>query len=177
MITGELTENRVMVWGDSGKDTFENGFFGKLKEDRLELALIEACYLLETKKLEVKKNGKKVTFDKLFDYCSKIDERFNFRYQVYKDLREKDMPVKTGFKFGCDFRVYNKGVKPVKHGPKGAGEHTKWIVFTVPRGHKSTFAELSRAVRLAHNIRANMLWAVIDEDNKIKYIQTTFFKP
>ena len=86
------------------------------------------------------------------------------------------MPTRTGFKFGCDFRVYAKGAKPLKRGPKTAKEHTKWIVYAVPKGYKCSFPELSRAVRLAHNIRANMLWAIVDKDH-VRYYSVQFFKP
>ena len=51
------------------------------------------------------------------------------------------------------------------------------IVFSVPDGFTFSFPELSRAVRLAHNIRANMLWAVVRKDNSVFYASVTFFKP
>ena len=114
---------------------------------------------------------------KFMEYCKEIDPRFVFRYCVYKDLRDRGLPTRTGFKFGCDFRVYNRGVKPLKRGPKQAGEHTKWIVFAVPEGFEFSFPELSRAVRLAHNIRANMLWAVVNKKGKVNYFSVKFFKP
>jgi tRNA-intron endonuclease, archaea type len=174
MVEAVLSENRAVIWDrEKAKDIYEENFFGKLREDRLELSLIEASYLLEKKKIKIKD----YTLKKFIAYCEKIDSRFGFRYAVYKDLRNRDMPTRTGFKFGCDFRVYNKGVKPLKRGPKQAGEHTKWIVFAVEEGFKFSFPELSRAVRLAHNIRANMLWAVVGKNKKIAYYKVEFFKP
>jgi tRNA-intron endonuclease, archaea type len=174
VVDAKISENRVIVWNrEKAKDIYEENFFGKLREDRLELSLLEASYLLEKKKIKIKGT----TIKKFREYCEKIDARFGFRYTVYKDLRNRDMPTRTGFKFGCDFRVYNKGVKPLKRGPKQAGEHTKWIVFAVAEGFKFSFPELSRAVRLAHNIRANMLWAVVGKKEKVRYFKITFFKP
>ena len=111
VVEANISENRVIVWDrDKAKDIFEENFFGKLREDRLELSLLERAYLLEKKKIKIKG----FTPKKFIEYSKKIDHRFAVRYAVYHDLREKDMPTRTGFKFGCDFRVYNKGVKPLK---------------------------------------------------------------
>lgn len=174
-----LSEDRVIIWDrEAGREIFESDFYGKLKEDRLELSLIEAAHLLESRKIKVlDTEGNDMELKRFLKYCEKIDSRFDFRYAVYRDLRNKQLPTRTGFKFGCDFRVYAKGVKPLKRGPKSAKEHTKWIVYAVPEKFVCSFQELSRAVRLAHNIRANMLWAVVDEEKNIKYFQVTFFKP
>ena len=174
-----LAEDRVIVWDeDFGKQIFESDYCGKLKEDRFEMSLIEAAHMLEMKKIKITgPDGKDIDLKSFMKYCRNIDPRFDFRYTVYKDLRKKDLPTRTGFKFGCDFRVYAKGVKPMKRGPKGAKEHTKWIVFAVPEKFACSFHELSRAVRLAHNIRANMLWAVVDNEGNVGYYQVTFYKP
>lgn len=178
MIKAKVAKDKVIIWNrKKGKKIFESDSYGKMREDRLELALIEACFLLEKKKIKILLDDKNMKFDEFYDYCCKIDKRFAFRYIVYKDLRNKKLPTRTGFKFGCDFRVYEKGVKPLKRGPKSAREHTKWVVFVVPKDYTCSFAELSRAVRLAHNIRANMLWAVVNEDETIQYFSVTFFKP
>lgn len=177
-ITARLAEDKVFVWDrEAAKNIFENDYYGKLKEDRLELALIEAALLLEKGKIELLDDGNDILSADFYKYCSEIDPRFHERYTVYKDLRERGLPTRTGFKFGCDFRVYNRGVKPLKRGQKQAHEHTKWIVFAVPKKFVFGFQEMSRAVRLAHNIRANMLWAVVDEENKVRYFSVTFFKP
>ncbi len=177
-VIARLAEDKVFVWDrEAAKNIFENDYYGKLKEDRLELALIEAALLLEKSKIEILDDGKNILSADFYKYCSEIDPRFHERYTVYKDLRERGLPTRTGFKFGCDFRVYNRGVKPLKRGQKQAHEHTKWIVFAVPKKFVFGFQEMSRAVRLAHNIRANMLWAVVDEENKVRYFSVTFFKP
>ena len=175
----ELVEDKVIIWDIEGaKQIFENGWYGELLEDRLELALVEASLLLERGKIEIlKTKKKKMSFQNFYEHCLKIDPRFHTRYVVYKDLRERGLPVRTGFKFGCDFRVYERGVTPVKKGPKAQHEHTHWIVFCVAEDYACSFQELSRAVRLAHNIRANMLWAVVDNENDTTYYQITYLSP
>ncbi len=175
MIKAELQEDKVIIWDKKdAKDIFGSGWFGELLEDRLELALVEAALLLERKRIEIKEDKKKITFKKLFKHAKKIDKRFHIRYTVYKNLRERGLPVRTGFKFGCDFRVYERGVKPIKKGPKAPHEHTKWIVFCISEDYTCSFQELSRAVRLAHNIRSNMLWAVVDNEGDVTYYSVTY---
>ncbi|MEM5804646.1 MAG: tRNA-intron lyase [Candidatus Aenigmatarchaeota archaeon] len=176
MMKAQLAKDRVIVWDKKGAEAlFDEGAFGKLVAERLELSLVEAAYLSEKERLEIIDDGKAIGTEAFIKYCNMVDSRFDCRYAVYKDLRERDLPARTGFKFGCDFRVYAKGVKPLKRGPKSAKEHTKWIVFAVPEGYVFSFPELSRAVRLAHNIRANMLWAVVGK--QVRYYQVEFFKP
>lgn len=178
MIKAELQEDRVIIYDKSvANEIFENGWFGDFLENRLELALVEAAFLSERQKIEIIKSKKKISFQEFYKYCLKIDPRFQIRYVVYKDLRERGLPVRTGFKFGCDFRVYERGVKPIKKGPKAPHEHTKWIVFCVAEDYSCSFQELSRAVRLAHNIRANMLWAVIDNENDVTFYQIAYISP
>jgi len=176
MMKATLAKDRAIVWDKADAEKlFDEGAFGKFTTDRLELALVEAAFLVEKENIELSDEGKKMEDEAFMEYCRGIDKRFDCRYAVYKDLRERELPTRTGFKFGCDFRVYAKGVKPLKRGPKSAKEHTKWVVFAVPENYVFSFQELSRAVRLAHNIRANMLWAVVGKN--VKYYQVEFFKP
>jgi tRNA-intron endonuclease len=138
--------------------------------------LVEALLLLKRGRIRVFKEGKQLDFKELFAHSAALDKRFTERYRVYEDLRERGLLVRTGYKFGCDFRVYERGVQ-LKKGPKSAKEHTKWIVFAVPEDYSCSFQELSRAVRLAHNIRARMLWAIVDNEGDVTYLQVTRHKP
>src|SRR3990170_8252535 len=166
----ELEGERAIIWDkEEANNVFNSGWYGEFEGEKLELALVEAALLLERQKIEILKGKKKIDFKNFFKHALKIDPRFNARYIVYKDLRERGLPTRTGFKFGCDFRVYERGVMPIKKGPKAPHEHTKWIVFSVPEDYICSFQELSRAVRLAHNIRSHMLWAIIDNDGAVTY--------
>ncbi|MBI2578556.1 MAG: tRNA-intron lyase [Candidatus Aenigmarchaeota archaeon] len=171
-----LEENKAVAWKNF-ESVYEPGYYGKILPDRLELALVEACLLLKRGRIRVFDSSKKqITFDELFRHSSALDKRFTERYRVYEDLRERGLLVRTGFKFGCDFRVYERGVQ-LKKGPKSAKEHTKWIVFSVPEDFTMSFQELSRSVRLAHNIRARMLWAIVDNEGDVTYYAITRHKP
>lgn len=164
--TGTLLETRIII--RTGYDELLQRGFGKKLDKNLELALVEALYLLEKGKISVKLEKKSLKFDALLDYGVKKDPRLHEKYIVYRDLRDRGLLVKTGFKFGCDFRVYQRGIA-LKKGPKTPQEHTKWVVYTVPEDYTCSFQELSRAVRLAHSIRAKMLWAVVDNESNVTY--------
>ncbi|UCD03002.1 MAG: tRNA-intron lyase [Candidatus Aenigmatarchaeota archaeon] len=170
----EFLVNKIVVAKDY-EELLEKAY-GKVTGSNLELSFVEALYLLENGRIQVKKDNKVVPFNKLLAAGLQLDKRLHERYIVYDDLRERGLTVKTGFKFGCDFRVYRRGVG-VKKGPKAAGEHTRWIVSVVPEDYTCSFHELSRAVRLAHSIRARMLWAVVDSENNVIYYEILRLKP
>ncbi|MBI2076713.1 MAG: tRNA-intron lyase [Candidatus Aenigmarchaeota archaeon] len=170
-----LAEDKVLVW-KGFEQVYESGYFGKQLGDRLELALVEALLLLKRSRIRVLQGDKPITSEQLFTHATSLDKRFPEKYRVYEDLRERGLLVRTGFKFGCDFRVYERGVQ-LKKGPKSAKEHTKWIVFCVPEDYTMSFQELSRSVRLAHNIRARMLWAIVDNEGDCTFYAITRHKP
>lgn len=170
----ELLFNRIVVDKDYGEMLGKS--YGKVSGKNLELSFVEALYLLKNKKISLKKNGRKISFNRFMTSGLRLDERLHERFIVYEDLRERGLIVKTGFKFGCDFRVYRRGVS-VKNGPKSPGEHTRWIVSVAPEEYTCSFPELSRAVRLAHSIRARMLWAVVDSENNVTYYEIIRIRP
>ncbi len=169
-----LLVNKAVV--DRGFQELDERAYGKAVGSRLELSLVETLCLLERGKITLKKNNKKVSFGSLMSEGLKLDTRLHEKYVVYADLRDRGLVVKTGFKFGCDFRVYKRGVG-VKKGPKAPGEHTRWIVHVVPEDYTCAFQELSRAVRLAHSIRARMLWAVVDNEDNVTYYEVLRMRP
>ena len=163
-----LLENKAIVSKDF--EQLEQRSYGKRIDDRLELSFVETLYLVERKKISVKKGKTRLKFKELIETGLKFDKRLHEKYIVYRDLRGRGLVVKTGFKFGCDFRVYKRGVV-VKKGPKDPSEHTRWVVYCVPEDYTCSFQELSRAVRLAHSIRATMLWAIVDNENDITFYE------
>lgn len=175
---GKLTENKVVIWNKKeAEEVFDNGNYGKMIEDKNELSLVEGIYLLEKDKLKVEdEDGKNLNKKELYNYAAEIDDELPWKYRVYKDMRERGLLVKTGFKFGTHFRVYERGVE-LKRGPKKTREHTKWIVHAIPADYNCSLPELSRAVRLAHNIRARMLWGVVDEEGDVTYYEIERVKP
>lgn len=179
MYTAKLSDSSVKIWDEeAAEDVHSEKYYGKILEDgRLELSPVEAMHLVDRGELEVEKDGEEVSRDGLHDRFSNIDDEFDHKYKVYADLRERGFIVKSGFKFGAHFRVYPRGVNPYKDGPKKQKEHTKWVVHAVPENHTLSFQEMSRAVRLAQNIRAQMLWAVVDSEAGVTYYEVEHITP
>lgn len=173
---GELIENRVIVSGEGSVSLYdENGYGKPIPEEnpkRVELDLIEAAYLLEKEKLKihqiVDEKKKKIDFEDMVRIGAANVNQFQPQFAVFKDLRDRGYLVKTGFKFGAAFRVYERGVR-LKRGPKAEHEHTKWVVQPVAEESAFSLPEMSRAVRLAHNIRATFIWAVVDRESDVTY--------
>ena len=180
MLEGELIEHRVIIWDKDEFDRLEESGYGKVIGDRLELALVEAAFLLNKEKLRIytkpKKKRKFLSKQEFLEHCEKNERNFHARLIVYSDLRERGFLVKTGLKFGCDFRVYARGVK-IKKGPKEPHEHTRWVVHAIPEEFSCSFPELSRAVRLAQNIRSEMIWAVVDSESDVTYYSIKRISP
>ncbi|MEF8880862.1 MAG: tRNA-intron lyase, partial [Candidatus Nanohaloarchaea archaeon] len=145
------------------EEVHSEAYYGKLNEEKLELSPSEATHLLERDLIDVEQE-----FEELYDYYSDHDTEFQEKYVAYSDLRERGLIVKTGFKFGAHFRVYSRGVNPYKE-EKGRKDHTEFIVHAVRENQDMSFQEMSRAVRLANNIRADMMWAVVDSEKDVTY--------
>ena len=89
--------------------------------------------LTEKEKLEILDGrNKAIDSEKFLKKARKIKPNFWIKYCVFKDLRSRGYIVKTALKFGADFRVYARGVKPGE-------DHAKWIVYPVHEGSVSTW--------------------------------------
>ncbi|MFB6116704.1 MAG: tRNA-intron lyase [Candidatus Nanosalina sp.] len=169
---GVFVDTRVLVKDEEdAEEVFEDHYYGKYNDDVLELSLVEAYHLMDRDLLEVRKNGEEVSKEDALERFADEDPEFYHKLQAYSDLRERGFIVKTGFKFGAHFRVYPRGVNPYEEGPKKQEQHTKWVVHAVPEDEELSFSEMSRAVRLAQNIRATMLWAVVDSESGVTYYE------
>lgn len=54
------------------------------------------------------KDNKPLSFEELYEYARNVEERLCLKYLVYKDLRTRGYIVKTGLKYGADFRLYER---------------------------------------------------------------------
>ncbi|WP_414837975.1 tRNA-intron lyase [Candidatus Nanosalina sp. VS9-1] len=178
MPSGSFTGSRVVVRDDEhAEEVHDEHYYGKYNDDVLELSMVEAYHLIDRDLIEVENDGEKLSKDEAFELFTSKDEEFYHKYQAYSDLRERGFIVKTGFKFGAHFRVYPRGVNPYQEGPKKQKQHTKWVVHAVPENDTLSFQEMSRAVRLANNIRATMLWAVVDNESGVTYYEVDRLTP
>lgn len=134
------------------------GFYGKIKEKKLYLNFLEALYLLEKDKIEVEVEGELLDFSQLLE-IARLEAEFDIRYFVYKDLRDRGLIVKTGFKYGCHFRVYRKGPE----------EHAEYLVHVIPEKREFQTYDIVKHCRLAHSVNKLMVFAFIDEEGDITY--------
>lgn len=180
LAVGELLENKVAVWKDWDY-VYNEKFFGKIikeeKTEYLQLSMEEAMLLLERELIEIKVGSKKIAPTEFYSKCCTLDNEFPQKFSVYRDLRNRGFIVKSGFKFGTHFRVYERGVNPYKEGPKGAAEHTKYNVHAYSEAVAFSPAELSRFVRLSQNIRAIALLAIVDVEGEPTYYRLQRIKP
>ncbi len=170
--TATLLEDRVMLWDPEASELLhERGFYGKPVGGRLQLSLVESAYLLEKGVLDVVDRASNPLSIEEFEKRAKlIEDDFEMKRLVYRDLRDRNLVVKTGFKFGSHFRVYKK-----VEGPKKV-PHSEYLVHSVPEDYVFHLPVVSRAVRLAHSVRKQMVFAYADE-GEVKYLEIKRLKP
>lgn len=167
-----LLEDRVALWDEvASENLHHSGFYGKHVGGRLQLSLVESAYLLEKGAISIAdREGKPLDHEEFRKRAKKVEEGFDAKYQVYKDLRDKGLVVKTGFKFGTHFRVYKQIEAPDK------APHSEYLVHTLPEDYVFPLPVLSRAVRLAHSVRKEMVFAY-PEGNGVKYLEIRRLRP
>ncbi len=159
-IRGILIKDRIL---SEDTEIFERFFYGSIKDGVVSLSLLEGLYLVEIGVLEVYSSGKMVSIEELREIARSFDPNFDRRFEVYKDLKLRNFVVKTGFKFGSDFRVYER-VESVEDLP-----HSKFLV-TIVDDRKLPMFEIARAVRLAQNVRKRQLFVYKNSNGKNKFI-------
>jgi tRNA-intron endonuclease len=167
-----LVKERVMVREPELMEEFEQRGYGEKEEKELLLSPEEALYIKE-KRADfriVNERNKDMDYEALMKHFTKLDRDFPRKYLVYRDLRDRGFCVKTGFKFGTHFRIYSRGDKP------GSG-HAIWLVHCIPEEFVCEFPLVSRAVRLAQNVRKKMIYAVLDKEGDITYYKIERITP
>ena len=164
-----LLKNRIVLFDNKlAKSLFQKEFFGKPFGDGLQLSLVEGLYLLEKKVIDIfSTQSKKLSHKEYKKIIHKLQPDIKSRLLVFSDLKKSGLIVKTGFKFGVHFRAYTK--QPDK-------THAEYLVHVVDKDFKSIWAEMSRAVRLAHSVNKEIVFARIDGE-KIDYIKFGRLRP
>ncbi|XRO77603.1 tRNA-intron lyase [Methanocaldococcus sp. 10A] len=170
-IIGLLDGDRIIVFDKNGISKLSAKHYGNVEENFLSLSLVEALYLINLGWLEVKnKDNKIMSFEDLYKYAKNIEERLCLKYLVYKDLRTRGYIVKTGLKYGADFRLYEKGTNIEK-------EHSVYLVKVFTEDISIQLSELTGFVRVAHSVRKKLLIAIVDADGDIVYYNMEYIRP
>src|SRR5436189_6260491 len=98
---GELSDDHVLVNDPAEASTLYNrGYFGTPRSGgSLELDLLEAVYLVEAERLEVRRGGRAVSARDLFRAAGTAVPSFEILYLVYRALRERGYIVES--RTGC----------------------------------------------------------------------------
>ena len=167
-----LVEDRVMLWDpELIAELRKVGFYGKEIGRTLQLALTESAYLMETGVLSIRlaRTRRKLSLERFIKIARKLQPDFDMRLKVYRELKARDLIVKTGFKYGAHFRVYEGDPDE---------EHSEFLVHGVPTDFECSWEEISRAVRLAQGVRKKMLFGrMLREQNKFEYLNVERVKP
>lgn len=165
-------EKVITESSDDAREFYNQSRFGSLAENgKVELSLLEALYLMEKGRLLVRSDtGRKLTFETFLKRARKVEPKFWIRYCVFKDMRNRGYIIKTALKFGADFRVYERGVKPGE-------DHAKWIVFPVHEGSTLTWHEFSAKNRVAHSTKKRLLIGCVDEEADVTYWEIKWVRP
>lgn len=168
-----LLEDRVMIWDDKLAESLHSAeFYGKMVGPGLQVSLVETAYLRDKKILSIKdaKTSRRVSLARFKQLASELQPEFGLRLSVYKDLKRRGLIVKTGFKYGTHFRIYEGDPD---------SDHSEYLMHAVPKGYETSWEDISRAVRLAHGVRKEMVFARVISTRKgnIDYIRIERIRP
>jgi tRNA-intron endonuclease, archaea type len=167
-MNAELAGDIVIVRNGNTAKIHEKSHYGNQTEDGLQLSIIEALYLMEKGKLSIELDSEEVSIDEMYQI---IREAGSFtKYIVFRDLRNRGYIVKTGFKYGSEFRLYDRGKSP------GDG-HSNYLVKVANESNEFLMSDLSSYVRVAHGVNKKLLFAVVDEENDITYYNVEWTRP
>ena len=169
MIDAHLIGDKIL---SSSADAFsfnDRSRLGEKKEENIEFTFIEALFLLSEKKMILYSNKKIISFHDLIKIAKKQDKRIQIKFTIYKDLRRKGYIVKTALKFGADFRVYEKGIKPGE-------DHAKWILFAAKEQENLSWQDFAAKNRIAHSTKKDLLLGIVDEEDDVSYYQVSWIR-
>ena len=165
-------DNVLTEVSDASRELYNQSRYGALLDNgKVQLSLIEALYLMEKGTIEIyRSKTKKFDSESFSKKAKKLEPNFWVRYSVFKDIRNRGYIIKTALKFGADFRVYDRGVKPGE-------DHAKWIVYPVYECSTLTWYEFAAKNRVAHSTRKRLLLGVVDDEGDVSYWETRWLRP
>jgi tRNA-intron endonuclease, archaea type len=174
VISGRLVENRIVIWDISdSRALFGSGYYGKPLgipkpkgtdfDAPLVLDLIEGCYLVEKRRLQLFHiDGKQVSLNEIRKICKKQYVDFDAKYLVFQNLRNKGYIVTPGIKFGCDFAVYEQGP---------GIDHAPYLVRVFRATDDLTATGMVLAGRLATTVKKQFILALPKvTERKVDYV-------
>ena len=169
MITSHLIGDTIFSNSKEAFSLYEKSSLGEKRKSRIEYSLVEALFLVDEEKMEIFQNSKSLNEESLLKKIKKKDKKIETKLSVFKDLRKKGYIVKTAFKYGAEFRVYEKGVKP-------GLKHSRWILYTAREQDSLNWHDFAAKNRVAHSTQKKLLIAVVDEESDVTYYEISWLK-
>lgn len=165
-------ERVILEHCDAARELYNANSYGTLLDDgKVQLSLTEGLYLMEKKKIYIiDGRNKSVDLETYISKASRIEPTFWVRYAVFRDMRNRGYVIKTALKFGADFRVYDRGIKPGQ-------DHARWIVYPVHEGERYTWFDFAAKNRVAHSTKKRLLMGVVDDENDVTYWEIKWVRP
>ena len=162
-MSGELSDDRVIVEDAAEASALYNrGYFGSPQPGgALRLDLLEAVYLVEGDRLEVRRAGRRASARELFRAAGAAIPSFEIRYLVYRDLRQRGYIVEAR-SGAVDFQVYPRGGAPKK-------TPSKYWVRALSERAVFDLAELLERAEEAAAVRKTLLLGLVDEESDLTY--------
>ena len=170
MITSHLSNDRIHSTSPEAFALYEKSRFGEKTNNRIEYSWFEALFLENKKQMEIHSKTKKLSFESLIKKANRHDKRIETKFTLFKSLREKGYLVKTALKFGADFRIYKKGVKPGE-------DHALWLAYAVRESEPHTWHDFAAKNRVAHSTKKKLLIGIVDDENDVTYYEISWLKP
>ncbi|MDP7115974.1 MAG: tRNA-intron lyase [Candidatus Woesearchaeota archaeon] len=167
-----LSENKIITEdSDEARELFNQGAFGAMVKKQIELSLLEGVYLSEKGKLVVfNQRNKEIPNETLLKKAKAQQKNFWIKFCVFRDMRNRGYIVKTALKFGAEFRVYDRGIKPGE-------DHARWILYPVHESSTSTWHEFAAKNRVAHSTKKRLLIGVVDDEGEVSYWEVRWLRP
>ena len=168
-LIAKLSKEGALINDEESRHELELRGYGEDADKGFVLKDYEALFLLHNEKLEILERKKKVSIDRMVNFSLSRDMQAWTRFLIYRDLRMRGYVVKDGFGFGVDFRVYERG----DFGSKS----TKYIVFCLNEGIKTTIDEINKTVNQIKRMGKEAVLAVIERRGEVIYYKIQGWKP
>jgi len=166
----EFINGSLLGLDDPSRELHRSSAYGeKRAKGVVQFSPYEALFLVEKERMIVQQKDKSLDSQDLLKKFARQNKDFLVNYTIYADLRSKGYTVKTALKFGGDFRVYDKGIKPGE-------DHAKWVVYPTKESKSFRWNEFTAKNRVAHSTRKNLLLGVVDDDLAVSYFEIQWLK-
>ncbi len=160
-LIGKLTDDVVLFEKQAIEDLYNKSFYGRPKEDKLEISFTESAYLISIGKINVEFNRKNLDFKNFFLEASSLVKNFELFYIVYKDLRERGYYIQPGV---TGFRVYPRGGHPGK-------TPSEFFILVTSERIPLPLSQMRLHLETVENLKKRLIIAIVDEESDITYYE------